>query len=154
MQATNFSSAKLPLGAVWSSSSSPPGSSRRSKAVNGGGPRLVIIASGGGRHQHGRRDYGGRIVDENMILLRMRIRELKMLETSQQEPPASWMQWEKKYYTHYDEDVCEAVGLLQSYLMNVRPSLALAMAALFMLSVPFSAGVLFFHAFEMAKAIL
>jgi hypothetical protein len=115
--------------------------------------RLVINASAGGRHQHGRRDYGGRIVDENMILLRMRIRELKMLET-RQEPPASWMEWEKKYYTHYDEDVCEAVGLLQSYLMSVRPSLALGMAALFMLSVPFSAGLLFFHALEMAKAIL
>jgi hypothetical protein len=100
----------------------------------------------------GRRDYGGRIVDENMILLRMRIRELKMSEMSQ-EPPASWMEWEKKYYTQYDEDVCEAVGLLQSYLLSIRPSLALGMAALVILSVPFSAGVLLFHALEMAKAI-
>ena len=101
----------------------------------------------------GRRDYGGRIVDENMILLRMRIRELKMSEMSQ-EPPAGWMEWEKKYYTQYDEDVCEAVGLLQSYLLSIRPSLALGMVALVILSVPFSAGVLFFHALEMAKAIL
>jgi hypothetical protein len=100
----------------------------------------------------GRRDYGGRIVDENMILLRMRIRELKMSEMSQ-EPPACWMEWEKKYYTQYDEDVCEAVGLLQSYLLSIRPSLALGMAALVILSVPFSAGVLLFHALEMAKAI-
>lgn len=115
---------------------------------------MINASTAGGKHQHGRRDYGGRIVDENMILLRMRIRELKMLETSQ-EPPASWMGWEKKYYTHYDEDVYEAVGLLQSYLMSVRPSLALGMAALFMLSVPFSAGLLFFHALDqMAKAIL
>jgi hypothetical protein len=112
-----------------------------------------VINASGGRHQHGRRDYGGRLVDENMISLRMRLRELKMLETSQ-EPPASWMEWEKKYYTHYDEDVCEAVGLLQSYLMSVRPSFALGMAALVMLSVPISAGVVLFHAIDMAKAIL
>ncbi|XP_059451295.1 uncharacterized protein LOC132182112 [Corylus avellana] len=147
MQATNFSSATLPLGPSWSS----PSGSRR-KPVNGG-LLIVMSASGGRRDQHGRRDYGGRIVDENMILLRMRIRELKMSEMSQ-EPPASWMEWEKKYYTQYDEDVCEAVGLLQSYLLSIRPSLALGMAALVILSVPFSAGVLFFHALEMAKAIL
>ncbi|KAE8022026.1 hypothetical protein FH972_007866 [Carpinus fangiana] len=143
MQATNFSSPTLPLGPsnpCWLSSSC----SRR-RPVNGG--LLVMSASGG------RRDYGGRIVDENMILLRMRIRELKISEMSQ-EPPASWMEWEKKYYTQYDEDVCEAVGLLQSFLLSIRPSLALGMAALVVLSVPFSAGVLFFHALEMAKAIL
>jgi len=146
MQATSFSSATLPLGPVlWlSSSSSAAAASRRKPAV---------INASGGRHQHGRRDYGGRLVDENMITLRMRLRELKMLETSQ-EPPASWMEWEKKYYTQYDEDVCEAVGLLQSYLMSVRPSLALGMAALVMLSVPISAGVVLFHAIDMAKAIL
>jgi len=146
MQATSFSSATLPLGPVlWlSSSSSAAAASRRKPAV---------INASGGRHQHGRRDYGGRLVDENMITLRMRLRELKMLETSQ-EPPASWMEWEKKYYTQYDEDVCEAVGLLQSYLMSVRPSFALGMAALVMLSVPISAGVVLFHAIDMAKAIL
>ncbi|XP_062152057.1 uncharacterized protein LOC133860483 [Alnus glutinosa] len=141
MQATSFSSATLPLGPVWLSSSSS--ASRRKPVIN----------ASGGRHQHRRRDYGGRLVDENMISLRMRLRELKMLETSQ-EPPASWMEWEKKYYTHYDEDVCEAVGLLQSYLMSVRPSFALGMAALVMLSVPISAGVVLFQAIDMAKAIL
>jgi len=142
MQATSFSSASLPLGPVWLSSSSSSASRRK-----------PVINASGGRHQHGRRDYGGRLVDENMISLRMRLRELKMLETSQ-EPPASWMEWEKKYYTHYNEDVCEAVGLLQSYLMSVRPSFALGMAALVMLSVPISAGVVLFHAIDMAKAIL
>jgi hypothetical protein len=144
MQATSFSSATLPLGPVLWLSSSSSSASRRKPAV---------INASGGRHQHGRREYGGRLVDENMITLRMRLRELKMLETSQ-EPPASWMEWEKKYYTQYDEDVCEAVGLLQSYLMSVRPSLALGMAALVMLSVPISAGVVLFHAIDMAKAIL
>jgi hypothetical protein len=146
MQATSFSSATLPLGPVlWLSSSSAAAAASRRKPA--------VINASGGRHQHGRRDYGGRLVDENMITLRMRLRELKMLETSQ-EPPASWMEWEKKYYTQYDEDVCEAVGLLQSYLMSVRPSLALGMAALVMLSVPISAGVVLFHAIDMAKAIL
>ena len=68
--------------------------------------------------------YDGKLVDEDMIVLRMRIHEIKMSEKSQAEVAASdWMEWEKKYYGEdYDSDICEAVGLLQSRLMDTRPS--------------------------------
>ncbi|KAK2652377.1 hypothetical protein Ddye_012233 [Dipteronia dyeriana] len=99
-------------------------------------PRKPIIIFHGKSGRSGfARNYGGdyreRIVNENMIVLRMRIRENKMLET-RNEPPSNWMEWEKKYYANngYDEDVCEALGFLQNYLMNMRPSLALGSIAL------------------------
>ena len=40
------------------------------------------------------------------------------------------MNQEKKYYEHYDEDVYEVIGLLQSYFMSARPSIALGIVAL------------------------
>ncbi|CAK9152343.1 unnamed protein product [Ilex paraguariensis] len=98
------------------------------------------------------RYYDGRLVDKNIIVLRMRIKEMKMMETSH-EPPSDWMEWEKKYYEHYYEDVCEAVGLLQSYLMNTRPSLALGMAALVALSVLISTFVVMLNVIEIAKGV-
>ncbi|CAK9152347.1 unnamed protein product [Ilex paraguariensis] len=104
------------------------------------------------RREANGRDYDGRLVDENMIVLRMRIKEITMMETSHV-PPSDWMKWEKQYYEHYDEDVCEAVGLLQFYLMNTRPSLALGMAALVALSVPFSTFVVMLNAVEIAKGL-
>ncbi|CAL5370863.1 unnamed protein product [Camellia sinensis] len=95
--------------------------------------------------------YGGdRPVDEGMIVLRMRIRELKLSEMSHV-LPSDWMEWEKKYYENYNEDVCEAMGWLQSVLMNTRPSLAMGMVALVALSVPFSSFVVLRHAIEVAK---
>ncbi|KAJ4961141.1 hypothetical protein NE237_021051 [Protea cynaroides] len=57
------------------------------------------------------------MVDENMIVLRKRIHEMKKMEKNQ-EPPEDWMEWEKKYYRHYNSDVYEAVGLLQTQLMD------------------------------------
>ncbi|KAA8530628.1 hypothetical protein F0562_005438 [Nyssa sinensis] len=54
-----------------------------------------------------RRDYSGRLVDESMIVLRLRLREMKMSEMNHT-PPLDWMEWEKRYYAHYNEDVCEA----------------------------------------------
>ncbi|XP_043699116.1 uncharacterized protein LOC122649920 [Telopea speciosissima] len=82
-------------------------------------------------------DFGGRLVDESMIVLRRRIHEMKMVERNY-EPPKDWMEWEKKYYTNYDATICNGVGVLQSFLMNTRPSLALGMLALVALSVPTS----------------
>ncbi|KAK9272784.1 hypothetical protein L1049_003161 [Liquidambar formosana] len=99
------------------------------------------------------RDYGGKLVDESMIVLRIRIREMKMLETNHV-PPSDWMEWEKRYFKYYDSDICEAVGLLQSLLMNMRPSLAIGIAVLIALSVPLSTAVLMFHAVEITKGIL
>lgn len=107
---------------------------------------------GGGRGSKGR-DYEGRVVDENMIVLRMRIHKKKLFEGNY-EPPSNWTQWEKKYYARYNEDVCEAIGLLQSYLMNIRPGLALGMIVVIAASVAISTGVLLFQAVEIAKIII
>ncbi|XP_043694656.1 uncharacterized protein LOC122645414 [Telopea speciosissima] len=95
----------------------------------------------------------GKLVDENMIVLRKRIQEMKMVERNQ-EPPENWMEWEKKYYTDYDSDVCEAVGLLQTQLMETRPSVALGMVALVAISVPTSTFMVALHLMEMANWIL
>ena len=47
-------------------------------------------------------DYnGGCLVDESMIILRKRIREMKMIERNY-EHPEDWMEWEKQYYACYD----------------------------------------------------
>ncbi|XP_057962229.1 uncharacterized protein LOC131153787 [Malania oleifera] len=87
--------------------------------------------------------YGGKLVDDNMIVLRKRIREMSMAEGSYV-PPSDWMDWEKQYYKTYNSDVCEAMGILQSVLMNTRPSLALGIFVLIALSVPTSAAVIVF----------
>ncbi|KAF8390031.1 hypothetical protein HHK36_024552 [Tetracentron sinense] len=92
------------------------------------------------------RNYDGKLVDENMIVLRKRIHEMKMIE-----PPSDWMEWEKQYYANYDSDICEAMGLLQSLLMKTRPSLALGMVALITLSVPASIVMVLFNFMEIAK---
>ncbi|KAG5623684.1 hypothetical protein H5410_008902 [Solanum commersonii] len=100
---------------------------------------------------------GGRsknIVDENMIVLRMRIKDMKLLETEKSGPPSNWMGWEKKYFSHYNEDVCEAIGLLQMYLMETRPALALGMLALICLSLSLSTYFLLQQVIEIAKFIL
>ncbi|KAG4984467.1 hypothetical protein AAZX31_10G251800 [Glycine max] len=98
-------------------------------------------------------NFSGRLVDEGMIILRKRIHEMNMIERNY-EPPSDWMDWEKRYYTKYDSIICEAVGVLQTQLMNTRPSLALGAMALVAISVPTSSAVLFFHLFELAKAVL
>lgn len=90
-----------------------------------------------------RDNHDGKLVDEDMIVLRIRIHDMKMTERrDQNEPPSNWMEWEKRYYANYNSDICEAVGLLQSQLMNTRPSLALGMLALITLGVPFSTAAL------------
>ncbi|KAK9277470.1 hypothetical protein L1049_007014 [Liquidambar formosana] len=112
-------------------------------------PTVVITASK--RDAYGR-DYHSNLVDESMIVLRKRIHEMEMVERNH-EPPRDWMEWERRYYSNYDSDICEAVGFLQSQLMNVRPSLALGMMALIALSVPTSTAVIVFHLVELAKGI-
>ncbi|KAL3510636.1 hypothetical protein ACH5RR_030037 [Cinchona calisaya] len=99
-------------------------------------------------------NYSGRnMVDENMIVLRKRIHEMKMTERNY-EPPSEWMDWEKKYYTNYDSMICEAIGFLQSHLMNNRPCLAIGMIALVILSVPTSSFVVLSKLMELTKAVL
>ena len=103
-----------------------------------------------------RDNYDGKLVDEDMIVLRMRIRDIEMTETSDRNgpPTSNWMEWEKRYHKNYNADVCEAVGLLQSQLMNTRPCLALGMLALVTLSVPVTTAALMSPLLDIIKGIL
>ncbi|KAJ1377702.1 hypothetical protein SESBI_48599 [Sesbania bispinosa] len=98
-------------------------------------------------------NFGGRLVDESMIVLRKRIHEMNMIERNY-EPPSDWMEWEKRYYTSYDSIICEAMGVLQTQLMNTRPSVALGAMALVAMSVPTSTAVVLLHLVEFGKAFL
>ncbi|GAU24299.1 hypothetical protein TSUD_48870 [Trifolium subterraneum] len=98
-------------------------------------------------------NFGGRLVDEGMIILRKRIHEMNMIEKNY-EAPSNWMEWEKRYYTNYDSIICEAMGILQTQLMNTRPSVALGAMAFVAISVPTSSILIFLHLLELAKSIL
>jgi hypothetical protein len=88
-----------------------------------------------------------------MSVLRRRIREARMAETNY-EAPAEWAAWEKRYYPAYVSDVSGLVGALQLVLMSTRPSVAIAVAALVLGSVPVSAVVALHHLPQMAEAVL
>lgn len=92
------------------------------------------------------------MVDENMIVLRMRINEMKMVERNC-EAPADWMEWEKRYYGSYDSDICKGVGMLQRFLMNTRPGVALGMLALVGFSVPSSVLLVLINLIEVGKGV-
>ncbi|CAA0817190.1 Unknown protein [Striga hermonthica] len=100
------------------------------------------------RHDH---DFSGRLVDESMIVLRMRIHE--MMRTSDG-PPSEWMDWEKELYAGYDSLICDAVGHLQSYLMDTRPGVALGMATLIAVSLPISTLLLLYNLLLLIKGFL
>ncbi|XP_020210236.1 uncharacterized protein LOC109795207 [Cajanus cajan] len=119
-----------------------------SKTCGSKGRKLSSVIMASMRDQN----FSGRLVDESMIILRKRIHEMNMIERNY-EPPSDWMDWEKRYYTSYDSIICEAVGVLQTHLMNTRPSLALGAMALVAISVPTSTAVLFFHLVDLAKAL-
>ncbi|KAI9161106.1 hypothetical protein LWI28_014426 [Acer negundo] len=152
MKATKFLSSTLPLHNPEVSLSL---STRRKKPRK---PPFIIFNATRGRSGSSRNyggDYKGRIVDENMIVLRMRIRENKMMET-RNDTPSNWMEWEKKYYANngYNEDVCEALGFLQNYLMNMRPALALGLITLVTLSLVLSTGVVLVHAIQITQMMI
>lgn len=118
-------------------------------------PSIISMAASSSRGSNSKgRDYGGRLVDENMIVLRLRIRETKLSEKSDEQLPSDWMEWEKKYYVDYTKDVCEAMGLLQNCLMDMRPSFTLGMIAIVILGVLVSSGVALLHAVEIIRTIL
>lgn len=90
------------------------------------------------RDREDQKNYKGRMVDENMIILRMRIHDMKMSE-KHDEVPMDWMRWERRYYQEgYKSDVSEGIGFLQNLLMETRPSLALGISVLVMLCVSHS----------------
>ncbi|CAK9144757.1 unnamed protein product, partial [Ilex paraguariensis] len=97
----------------------------------------------------------GRLVDSSMIVLRQRIHEMKMLEKNYASPPlCGWMEWEKRYYRDYHEDVFGAIRFLQSLLMETRPSLALAMVTLVLLSMFSSIAAVGFYVIDIGLGIL
>ncbi|KAG5623685.1 hypothetical protein H5410_008903 [Solanum commersonii] len=98
-------------------------------------------------------DYRGRLVDESLIILRKRVHEMKVIERNY-EPPAEWMEWEKQYYANYDELICNLVGYLQIQLLSTRPSLALGMLILFIISVPASTAMIFSHFIHLTSGVL
>ncbi|OIT27201.1 hypothetical protein A4A49_23005 [Nicotiana attenuata] len=111
--------------------------------------RLVVCA----RNKDGYNE--SKLVDENMIVLRMRIKDMNISSSEVgQLPSNNWMEWEKKYFSHYNDVVFEVVRVLQMYLMETRPALALGMLTLLSLSVPISTYVLVQHAMEIGKSLL
>ncbi|TYH94754.1 hypothetical protein ES332_A12G061000v1 [Gossypium tomentosum] len=78
---------------------------------------------------------------------------MKIIERNY-EPPADWMEWEKQYYTSYNEFICQIVGLLQSYLMNTKPSLALGILALVTIYLQASIIMDLVHLVQAANGIL
>ncbi|KAF7827703.1 putative Mediator of RNA polymerase II transcription subunit 18 [Senna tora] len=137
MQSTSLPSPSFPI-----SNLSPSFNRRRSRTA-------VVLAASRSRGAADRDSFGaGRLVDENMIVLRKRIHEMKMMEKNY-EPPSDWMEWEKRYYTSYDSIICDVMGVLQRNLMNTRPSLALGMMALIAMSVPTSSAFLLYHLLDL-----
>ncbi|CAN6451956.1 unnamed protein product [Victoria cruziana] len=116
-----------------------------------GRPRFRVQAMS--RRDSDDRMFGSRMVDENMIVLRKRIREMKMAERNYEAPP-HWMEWEKRYYANYDSDVCEAVGELQRFLMGTRPGVALGLLLLLGFSVPTSVLLLVLNFVELGEMIV
>ncbi|KAL5809974.1 hypothetical protein ACOSQ4_026542 [Xanthoceras sorbifolium] len=151
MEATKFLSYSTTLPFQNHQVSSPLSTTCRKKPRKPSTVFTMASARGGGGNPYG----SGRTVDEDMIVLRMRIREQKMLEM-RSEPPPNWMEWEKKYYANngYGEDICEALGFLQNYLMNMRPAFALGLIALIALSLVVFTGIAVFHAVQLAQIII
>lgn len=109
----------------------------------------AAASSSGKDHYYG----GGRLVDENMIVLRKRIHEMKMVERNY-EPPSHWMDWEKRFYSSYDSVICDSVGLLQSFLMNSRPTVAITTLLLLLISVPVSSTAIAFRLLDLFHWLL
>ncbi|XP_010916323.1 uncharacterized protein [Elaeis guineensis] len=114
--------------------------------------RLLTVGCASKREADGW-DFGGGLVDENMAVLRRRIHEMRLAEKGHS-PPSDWMEWEKRYYESYGSDVCEVVGLLQTFLMNTRPSLAIGLLVVLTLSVPTSIILILMCLVEASPSIL
>ncbi|KAL1531924.1 hypothetical protein AAHA92_32005 [Salvia divinorum] len=94
----------------------------------------------------------GRAVDENMIVLRKRIHEMKTSEADS-ELPREWMEWERRVYVSYDPIICDAVGRLQAWLMEARPGFTLGMVVLLALSVSTSMAVVMYNLMAVLSGI-
>ncbi|PKA63507.1 hypothetical protein AXF42_Ash005402 [Apostasia shenzhenica] len=114
-------------------------------------PKRLPAARGGSSAEP---DYpGGRLVDENMIVLRRLIHQMKAAETNY-EPPENWAEWERRYYLRYGSDVCELVGWLQALLLGLRPSVAIAVASVLLLSLPASFVIVLLCFVDFCKTLI
>ena len=118
----------------------------KSAATN---PSYVISASRRDSHGH---HYDGKSVDDNMIILRMRIQEIEMQESEKKEAPPDWMEWEKMYFVNYGSDIFEAIGLLQTLLMDTRPCLVLGVLVLIILSMSVSMSLPVLHLVQLSAS--
>ncbi|KAL7132356.1 hypothetical protein ABFS83_12G068500 [Erythranthe nasuta] len=84
-----------------------------------------------------------KLVDQNMVVLKMRIQEMRIKEESlgargpNDEHRRNWLdKWEDEYwpYEDYNSDVFEAIGFLQNLVMSTRPSFVFAVVALLIFS--------------------
>ncbi|KAL8157536.1 hypothetical protein AgCh_002297 [Apium graveolens] len=102
------------------------------------------------------KNQNGRVVNENMIVLRMRIRDIKMAESNEdQDVSENWMEWEKTYYRQkYSSDITKGVGMLQVMLMETRPSLVLGMLALVLFGLSYSMVVAVCMLIDMAQFVI
>ncbi|XP_059072837.1 uncharacterized protein LOC131073707 isoform X1 [Cryptomeria japonica] len=110
-------------------------------------PRFAVKAVNSGDSEH------RNIVDEDMLVLRKRMHEVRMEEINYI-PPQHWMEWEKKWYTTYDSDVCSSLLWLQNILLNTRPGVAVAIVALISLSVAASLLEIPIHLKEIITELL
>ncbi|KAK1419854.1 hypothetical protein QVD17_29238 [Tagetes erecta] len=83
-----------------------------------------------------REGSSGKMVDEDMITLRERLRKMKFemeCEGDDHRLPDDWMQWEKSYIYSggYHSDVYEAVAVLHRFLIDCRPSVVVGLVAVF-----------------------
>ncbi|KAL2546223.1 uncharacterized protein Fot_15456 [Forsythia ovata] len=149
MQTTSLQSLNIPLPFSGNFMLQKPSPSRRAGSVYS--PVFAVKRDAG----HDKGHLRGRLVDENMIVLRMRIHQMKTAEETHAPslPPADWMEWEKKWYVNYDSDVFEAVGLLQNLLMDSRPSLVLGVVALMIFSGSTSLALLLCNLVDIFKGI-
>ncbi|CAI9756019.1 unnamed protein product [Fraxinus pennsylvanica] len=145
MQTTSLPSLQCSLPFSGNFMPKKPSPSRRERAYS---PVFAVKKDAG----HDKGQQKGRLVDENMILLRMRIHDQKMAEENHS-PPANWMEWEKKWYVNYHSDVFEAVGLLQNLLMDSRPGLVLGVVSLMILSGSTSMALLLCYLVDIFKGI-
>ncbi|MQM08574.1 hypothetical protein Taro_041429 [Colocasia esculenta] len=113
---------------------------------------MVASASRRGGDDVGGAESGGWLVDEGMVVLRRRLREMQMAERNY-EPPEDWAEWEKPHYASYGAGVYRLTGMVQVALMGTRPSVALGVLALLALSVPTSAAVALFGLADAVKIL-
>lgn len=85
-----------------------------------------IRAMGNDGKRPNRRDY--RPVDENMIVLKMRIQEM---ETKERE---NHLERGNEWYENYETNVYDFVGIVQMLMMNNRPSLVLGVIVLLLIT--------------------